>query len=283
MRTLPVRPTERLFRLARRLSLVAIFLATALLVLGAWVWFRSPSGEELGESGDPGSTAYMRSAQCPSIERTYRPLAELDPRLVCSVVYAEDVRFFRHGGIDWRSVRRAAKGNWRAGRIVHGASTIPMQLARNFYLSPERSITRKASEMLIAIRLLRRHERRRLLEIYLNSVEWAPCVYGAEAAARHYFGRSAKRLDLAEATFLSVLLPRPSHPPGSLETDEVILGDRQRYVLELMRIHDLVSEEEDQRARAEIERMWPEGWRDRRSAPATPAPQEWLVQRCRGA
>lgn len=251
-----------------------------LFVVGTAIWLHFPWGRKLGQSGDPGPTAFMRAAQCPHIERIYRPLSELEPRLVCAVVYAEDGRFFRHRGIDWRALRRAATENWREGRIVRGASTIPMQLARNLYLSAERSIGRKVSEMVIATRLARSHERLRLLEVYLNSAEWAPCVYGAEAGARHHLGRSADHLDLAEATFLSVLLPRPAHPPGSIPSDRATLGRRQREIVEIMRHHDLLSEDEEQRALAQVDRMWREGWRGRRAPPVSPAPLRWYGHGC---
>jgi membrane peptidoglycan carboxypeptidase len=260
------------------LATAGLALATSLSAVGFW---RSlPSGETLGTSGDPGPTAYMEAARCPRIERSYRPLSELDPRLVCSVVYAEDGAFFRHDGIDWAALRAAAEDSLAAGRVVRGASTIPMQLARNLYLGAERSLRRKLVEMAISIRLSGRHERLRLLEVYLNAAEWAPCVYGAEAGARHHLARGAERLDMAEATFLSVLLPRPAHAPGSLADDAYALGARQRELLEVMRRAGLLSSREELRAREEVDGLWRDGWRGRRSQAAAPAPREWYEQGC---
>lgn len=255
---------------------VTLVLGVASLVL----WRELPSGEMLRTSGDPGPTAFMRSARCSRIERSYRPLSELDPRLVCAVVYAEDGAFFQHDGIDWAALRAAAEDSLVAGRFVRGASTIPMQLARNLYLRPERTLRRKLTEMAIAVRMRQRNERLRLLEVYLNAAEWAPCVYGAEAGARHYLARSADRLDVAEATFLSVLLPRPSHAPGSLADDASTLGGRQRDLVGVMGRAGLLSPAEQRDALEQVDALWRDGWRQRPSRASEPAPPEWYAHGC---
>jgi monofunctional biosynthetic peptidoglycan transglycosylase len=273
-------PSRRFVARVGYASLVTAGLALASSLSAVALWRSLPSGETLGASGDPGPTAYMEAAHCPRIERSYRPLSQLDPRLVCSVVYAEDGAFFQHDGIDWAALRAAAEDSLAAGHVVRGASTIPMQLARNLYLSAERSLRRKVAEMAISLRLSGRHERLRLLEVYLNAAEWAPCVYGAEAGARHYLGRGAERLDLAEATFLAVLLPRPAHAPGSLVDDASELGARQRDLLGVMRRAGLLSPLEKQRALAEVDALWRDGWRERRSQVDAPAPRDWFQQSC---
>ncbi|MGH7844037.1 MAG: transglycosylase domain-containing protein, partial [Candidatus Binatia bacterium] len=110
---------------------------------------------------------------------------------------------------DLFELKEALKEDLETGRFKRGASTITMQLARNLYLSPEKSLLRKGREIMIAFEMERLLSKRRIFEIYLNVIEWAPGVYGAEMAARHYYAKSAASLDLLEAATLAALLPSP--------------------------------------------------------------------------
>jgi monofunctional biosynthetic peptidoglycan transglycosylase len=122
---------------------------------------------------------------------------------------AEDAMFYRHGGVDWHEVRASVREWWSDEESLRGASTITMQLARNLHLSPERSLLRKAREVLLAIRLERRLPKDRILELYLNVVELGPGVFGVEAAARHYWRVSVSELDRRQAAELAATLPSP--------------------------------------------------------------------------
>jgi monofunctional biosynthetic peptidoglycan transglycosylase len=127
------------------------------------------------------------------------------------VVKAEDPRFFTHRGIDWREMVQVLRRRLRGGAL-RGLSTITQQLARNLFLSPRRALSRKALEGVIALRLERAFDKLRILEIYLNVVEWGDGVWGIEAASRHYFDRSPAELDAFESAFLAALLPAPRRP-----------------------------------------------------------------------
>src|SRR5207247_9455699 len=140
------------------------------------------------------------------------PLAAIDTLLVNAVVTNEDGGFFRHRGFNIEAVRGAIAANARAGSYRRGAGTITMQLVRNLYLGHARTLSRKAQEVVLAwvLEHLTYVSKRRLLEIYLNVIEWGPGVHGADEAARYYFGRDASRLTVAQALFLATALPAPT-------------------------------------------------------------------------
>lgn len=126
-----------------------------------------------------------------------------------AVVAAEDDRFLDHRGFDWKGIQHAMARNQQRGAMVAGGSTITQQLAKNLFLSPQRSYLRKAQETVITVMIEATWDKRRILEVYLNVVEWGEGVFGCEAAAQHYFGLSADRLGPGEATRLAVKLPNP--------------------------------------------------------------------------
>lgn len=126
-----------------------------------------------------------------------------------AVVAAEDDRFMDHTGFDWEGIRYALAKNKRRGRAVAGGSTISQQLAKNLFLSPSRSYLRKAQEAVITLMIESLWDKRRILEVYLNVVEWGDGVFGAEAAARHYFNISAGGLAPSQAAHIAVMLPSP--------------------------------------------------------------------------
>jgi monofunctional biosynthetic peptidoglycan transglycosylase len=129
-----------------------------------------------------------------------------------SVLLGEDASFFRHEGVDFAELEKAIWKDIETRSFKRGGSTITMQLARNLYLSPSKNPFRKLKEIIIAWRLERALSKRRIFEIYLNVVEWGRNIYGAEAASRHYFGKSAASLTVPEAATLAALLPSPRGP-----------------------------------------------------------------------
>lgn len=142
-------------------------------------------------------------------ERKIVPLSKISIYLQRAVIAAEDDKFFEHWGVDVEALKKAAQVNYKKKKFSRGASTLSMQIARNMYLSPRKTPFRKLKEILIAMKLERELSKKRLLEIYLNVVEWGNGIYGAEAASQHYFKKSAAALSPHEAAFLAAILPRP--------------------------------------------------------------------------
>jgi monofunctional biosynthetic peptidoglycan transglycosylase len=148
------------------------------------------------------------------VERTWVPYTAISPSLKVAVVVAEDINFFAHRGFDRGEIRKALTQAVEELELPRGASTITQQLAKNLWLSPSRDPLRKAREAILTWQLERALGKRRILELYLNVVEFGPGVWGAEAASRRYFGKAAADLDDDEAARLAAGLPSPStwHP-----------------------------------------------------------------------
>ncbi len=142
------------------------------------------------------------------VERQYVPLERISPSLRAAVIASEDSLFCRHDGVDWGALREVVEEADEDGP-ARGASTITMQTAKNLFLWPSRSFIRKGMEIPLALLLNLAWPKRRVLEVYLNIAEWGEGVFGAEAAARRYFHKSADRLDAAEAALLATALPSP--------------------------------------------------------------------------
>jgi monofunctional biosynthetic peptidoglycan transglycosylase len=193
---------------SHKLALLATIVLSAVWFVSLSAYFTTPPVEQL-LLFNPGKTAYMRADKSKRIRQEWRPLSKISKNLQNAVVLAEDDQFFEHPGFDWDAIKRAWKTNIRRGRFARGASTITMQVARNLYLSPRKTVIRKAREVWIALKLELVLPKERILEIYLNIAEWGNGIYGAEAAARHYFGKSARYLTKEEAAWLAAILPRP--------------------------------------------------------------------------
>jgi monofunctional biosynthetic peptidoglycan transglycosylase len=143
-----------------------------------------------------------------SVTRAAVPLGLISPALPIAVIASEDNRFCRHRGVDWGALREVVENADEDGPS-RGASTVPMQTAKNLFLWPERSILRKALELPIALWLNLVWTKRRMMENYLNIAEWGDGIFGAEAAARRYFGKAARELSRREAALLATALPNP--------------------------------------------------------------------------
>ena len=172
-------------------------------------------GEEYRQKG-------IRAAR----QQIWVPYGAISEHLKKAILLSEDASFFSHKGVDVDELREALKKDWKTVSFKRGGSTITMQLAKNLYLNPSKNPLRKAKEIIIAWQLEQALPKRRIFEIYLNVVEWGRNIYGAEAAARHYFGKSAANLDVLEAATLAALLPSPreSRQRGALYRRNVILG-----------------------------------------------------------
>jgi monofunctional biosynthetic peptidoglycan transglycosylase len=151
------------------------------------------------------------------LRREWVSYGRISPHLKRAVVAAEDARFLDHEGFDWEAIQKAMAKNERQGKVVAGASTISQQLAKNLFLSGERSWLRKAEEAAITWMMERIMSKRRILELYLNVAEWGEGVFGAEAAARYHFGVSAAALGPEQAAWLAAILPSPRrYEPGRI-------------------------------------------------------------------
>ena len=197
-------------RLRPRVLWIALIVAAPVLLGGGFVTYlllTLPDVDYLVRE-NPSETALM-AARGGERTQLWAPLADISPRLVEAVLMGEDVGFYGHDGFDTHEMREAFKRNWKEGRTVRGASTITQQLAKNLYLSTERTYPRKLKEAILTYRLEKALSKSRILEIYLNVIEWGDGVYGAEAAARDVFGKSATWLDAAEAATLAAMIPNP--------------------------------------------------------------------------
>ncbi|MBP1718396.1 MAG: monofunctional biosynthetic peptidoglycan transglycosylase [Deltaproteobacteria bacterium] len=166
------------------------------------------------------------------VQQTWVSLGRISPYLQKAVLIAEDDKFWKHEGFDFESIQKAIEKDLQAGRFKFGGSTISQQLARNLYLSPEKNLFRKAAEAVLTWKMERTLSKRRILEIYLNVVEWGEGIFGAEAAARHHFGKSARDLSPEQAARLAAVLPNPRryNPAGE-----------QKYVVNRARtIHSIM-------------------------------------------
>jgi monofunctional biosynthetic peptidoglycan transglycosylase len=163
----------------------------------------------------------LRALDGAGMDKTWRPLSAISPNLVLAAMASEDEKFCGHDGFDWAAIRYAWLHDQRS-RMILGASTISMQTAKNLFLWPDRSWPRKALEVYFTALIELAWSKQRIMEVYLNIVEWAPGVYGAEAAARHHFRKSASALSPAEAARLAAVLPNPRRWSASQPTGYIL-------------------------------------------------------------
>jgi monofunctional biosynthetic peptidoglycan transglycosylase len=213
--TEPVRD-EAKSRRVRLLGVAAGALATALFFGLAWTLFTWPDVERLA-SEYPESTAFIdgyrenrrTEGADDAVSWTPVPYDRISVHLKRAVIASEDTEFFFHDGFSSHELREAIRKAIREREAPRGASTITQQLAKNLWLSPSRNLTRKIREALLTRQLEETLNKDRILALYLNVVEFGPGIYGAEAAARHYFGKSASELSPREGAMLAAGLPRP--------------------------------------------------------------------------
>jgi len=237
----------------RRVALLALLLAIPTL-LAAWLLVFDPRGDLLPSAPSPATVAIydrhgllLYEALDPQQGKAaFVPLGELPPRLLQATVATEDASFYSNPGVDPFAILRAFLQNWRSEGVASGGSTITQQLARNLWMTPEerseRSLVRKLREAALALRLAARCGKDEILELYLNSAPYGHQAIGVEAAARVYFGKSARDLDLAESALLAGLPQAPSDLDPLLDLSAA--RARQGTVLALMQRQRYVTEEE---------------------------------------
>lgn len=166
---------------------------------------------------DPGSTSFMRAQLSvlreknpkAQLQHTWVPYERISGHLKRAIIASEDANFSEHEGVDWEAMQKAYEKNNKKRKVVSGGSTITQQLAKNLFLSGSRSYLRKGQELIITYMLELLMDKERIFEIYLNSVEFGSGIFGAEAAARHYYGIGAAGLNAGQAARLAVMLPNP--------------------------------------------------------------------------
>ena len=198
------------------LALSALAIVQFWFVIHIWYWV----------DHDPETTAFMDArlerlrAKNPraTLQHHWVPYSRISANLKRAVLAAEDAKFLDHDGFDWDSIAKAYEKNLKKGRIVAGGSTISQQLAKNLFLSGERTWWRKAQEAAITVMLETIMTKRRILEIYLNVIEWGSGVFGAEAAAQHHFGIPAAAHAPEQAAQLAAMVPSPRRYRAGAET-----------------------------------------------------------------
>ncbi|HEY0994112.1 MAG TPA: monofunctional biosynthetic peptidoglycan transglycosylase [Kofleriaceae bacterium] len=251
--------------------------ATIAVALGGLgLWCSVPDTAELADR-NPTTTAFidLRREEAADagkpfkLQWQWRSLESISRYLRAAVVAAEDYNFYRHDGVDWHAIEHAAETNWERGSFAIGGSTITQQLAKNLYLSPRRSVFRKLREILIAFSLEDHLGKQRILELYLNVVEWGDGVFGAEAAARFWFHHSAQALSASEAVRLAIALPNPiARAPSVRDPD---LTRKAVRLVRVLRMQGMVNAAQERAALDEVgapgERVLPD-----RTPPAAASP-----------
>lgn len=189
---------------------------------------------------NPGSTSFMRQQadllkeRNPAFKLQHKWVAydRISNNLKRAIIASEDSNFSEHEGVDWNAMQKAFDKNAKKGKVVAGGSTITQQLAKNLFLSGQRSYLRKGQEFIITYMLEFWMDKERIFEIYLNVVEWGSGVFGAEAAARHYYGVPAASLGASQAARLAVMLPNPRYYDKHRGTD--YLARRTSLILRRM-------------------------------------------------
>jgi monofunctional biosynthetic peptidoglycan transglycosylase len=264
-RTLKTRTTARPVKVQRSLlGRVLLGVAVALLAFVAYEYVTLPSAEPL-RTENPKSTALIdqRAAEAqaegkkPRRRQQWVPLSSITKSAALAVVLSEDASFFDHEGVDTKELEKALEEAVRKGKLGRGASTITQQLAKNLWLSTDRSLLRKLKELVLARRLEQALTKPRILTIYLNVVEWGNGVYGIEAGAREHFGVSASQLTPAQGAILAAMLPAPrKRSPAS---GSKALRRRAHWVVEQMQAVRRLSAEQAQAAHEEIDERL--GWK----------------------
>jgi monofunctional biosynthetic peptidoglycan transglycosylase len=194
---------------------------------------------------NPSMTSFMREQQSAlreknpkaNIQQMWVPYNRISNNLKRAIIASEDANFSDHDGVDWEAMQKAYEKNNKKQKVVSGGSTITQQLAKNLFLSGSRSYLRKAQELIITFMLESLMDKERIFEIYLNVVEFGTGTFGAEAAARHYYGVSAANLSAVQAAKLAVMLPNPRY--FDKHRDSNYLARRTGVILRRMGSADL--------------------------------------------
>ena len=203
-------------RLLRRVLLAAVVGAIA---LAGYVLIGLPGRGDVRAlaTANPETTGVMRQREAEARKagrpvrrmQSWVPISRMSRHLVHAVLSSEDQKFFGHQGVDWEAIEKSAQEDRKKGRLARGGSTITQQLAKNLFFTTHKSVVRKIRELIVARWLEDDLSKRRILELYLNVIEWGDGVYGAQAAAQRYYGKPASAIGAEEAAGLAGMVPNP--------------------------------------------------------------------------
>ena len=253
--------------------LVKSFFVSLIVGLAAFEYSSLPDVAPL-KKRNPGTTALIELRNEEYRQKGLKPLRRqiwvsydaLSEHLKKAILISEDASFFSHKGVDLFELKESVKKDWEKGKFQRGGSTITMQLAKNLYLNPSKNPLRKLQEFIITWQLEQALSKRRIFELYLNVIEWGQGIYGAEAAARHYFSKAAADLDPEEAATLAALLPSPRNPREK--------GLRQRRDLILARLAQIGYIGEKEFNRAKNTPLWHKYESELNDSPGPERPEE---------
>lgn len=210
------------------LVLISLVLLVQIWIFGSLVWWRTHPVD---------TTMMMRidywSDSSKPIKHEWRDYDQISDYFKHAIVAAEDSKFLQHKGFDWEGMQFALERNKDKGRVVAGGSTISQQLAKNLFLYNKRSFIRKGQEAIATWMMERMWSKQRILEVYLNSIEYGDNIYGIEAASQHYFGISSRSMSREQAAFLAAILPNPKYYQD--HRNDRKLQFRKRLILKYMR------------------------------------------------
>lgn len=209
------------------LILVGFLLLVQLWIFSSLLWWRTHPVD---------TTMFMRldywADTSRPIQHQWRDYDQISDYFKQAIIAAEDAKFMQHHGFDWAGIQHALERNDEKGQVVAGGSTISQQLAKNLFLYNKRSFIRKGQEAIATWMMERMWSKQRILEVYINSVEFGPHIYGIEAATQHYFGKSSRSLSREQAAFLAALLPNPKY--YEQHRNDRKLQYRKRIILKYM-------------------------------------------------
>lgn len=232
----------------------------ALLAFIAYEYLTLPDAAPLLRR-DPATTALIEQRAAEAREAGRKPrrkqywvsLPDVPKHVINAVLTSEDASFYLHEGVDTVELQKAMEDAWEQGKLGRGASTITQQLAKNLWLSTDRSLLRKAKELVLAHRLEQELPKGRILMLYLNLVEWGDGVYGIEAGAREHFGISSINLSVAQGAILAAMLPAPRK--RSPKSGSKALKKRAHWIIDQMQAAKRISPEQATASQAEIDRI----------------------------
>jgi monofunctional biosynthetic peptidoglycan transglycosylase len=259
-------------RKAKKYILIGLMLLLGGFVLSIVIYFVYPDVAKLRKE-NPKKTAFMelregewkQQNRKTTIRQNWVPMTAISPYVVKAVIIAEDDKFWAHEGFDFEAMEKAIEKDVKKGKFRAGGSTISQQLAKNLYLDPSRNPVRKIKEAILTWRLEQNLSKKRILEIYLNVVEWGDGIFGIEAASRHYFGKPASALTPQEAARLVVVLPNPRkmNPAGASKYVE----RRADFVYSIMVRRGIVVSDYDEVMKDETSAQPPQSLLDKTTAP----------------
>lgn len=252
-----------MLKTAKKVFFITFILISFPLAFSVWIWWQIPNEKDIRGCL---VTKMFKVNLCPK-NNSYVKLKDISPYLQKAVVISEDSLFWQHNGFDWDSIKKNYEENKKLGRYKRGGSTISQQLAKNMFLTADKTLIRKGLEALITVRIERYLSKKEILERYLNVIEFGKEIYGVRSAARHYFKKHPSELTLIESAFLVMLLPNPKKYSASFYKKELtpFASKRIRQIISNLYAFQRITEEQYGYALVELESFF---------APAQPIPIE---------